>query len=193
MPNKKIPIYKILLLGNYSVGKTCFLLRYMDNTFETDHLTTVGLDYRLVNLEYKSKPIKLQIWDTAGQDRFKSITKNYYKGANGMLILYDITNKKTFDDITNWITEINEESSNVIINCIGHKKDLENKRKVSYEEGKKLCDKYNMSFFECSAKTGEGVKEAVEDLVDRMIKNEILEKKGGISIGNGNKKGKCCI
>ena len=96
MSNKKVPIYKVLLLGNYSVGKTCFLLRYMDNTFETNHLTTVGLDYRLIDLEYKNKPIKLQIWDTAGQDRFKSITKNYYKGANGMIIIYDITKKKNF-------------------------------------------------------------------------------------------------
>jgi len=191
MSNKKVPIYKVLLLGNYSVGKTCFLLRYMDNTFETNHLTTVGLDYRLIELEYKNKPIKLQIWDTAGQDRFKSITKNYYKGANGMIIIYDITKKKTFEDISNWITEINEESSNVIINCVGNKKDLEDKRKVTYEEGKEIADKYNMSFFECSAKTGEGIKEVIEDLVERMLKYEAIGNKG-VSIGNGNKKGKCC-
>ena len=86
-------VYKVLLLGDSSVGKTCFLLRYCDKTFQEAHLSTIGLDYRLKTMTLKSgKNIKLQIWDTAGQDRFRAITKNYYKGANGIILIYDVTN-----------------------------------------------------------------------------------------------------
>ena len=91
---KKELLYKILLLGDTSVGKTCFLMRYADNTFQEIHLSTIGLDYKLKNVQIDDgKIVKIQIWDTAGQDRFRSITKNYYKGAHGIILLYDVTSR----------------------------------------------------------------------------------------------------
>ena len=93
-------LYKILLLGDSSVGKTCFLMRYSDNTFQEIHMSTIGLDYKLKNVQLDDgKIVKIQIWDTAGQDRFRSITKNYYKGAHGIILIYDVTSRKTYENI----------------------------------------------------------------------------------------------
>ena len=133
-------VYKILLLGDSMVGKTCFLLKYTDKSFQEIHMSTIGLDYRLKTLTLKNrKTVKLQIWDTAGQDRFRSITKNYYKKANGIILIYDITNKKSYKNIREWINQIKEEAvSNVIIYLVGNKIDLEKERKVKTEEGEKL-------------------------------------------------------
>ena len=90
-------VYKVLLLGDTTVGKTCFLMKYTDKTFQDIHMATIGLDYRLKTMKLKNgKNIKLQIWDTAGQDRFRAITKNYYKGSHGIILIYDVTNLQTF-------------------------------------------------------------------------------------------------
>ena len=98
-------VYKVLLLGDSTVGKTCFLLRYCDNDFQESHLSTIGLDYRLKTMTLNNgKKIKLQIWDTAGQDKYRSITKNYYKGAHGIILIYDVTNYQTYENVKNWIT-----------------------------------------------------------------------------------------
>ena len=125
-------VYKVLLLGDSSVGKTCFLLRYCDKSFQDAHLSTIGLDYRLKTMTLKNnKSIKLQIWDTAGQDRFRAITKNYYKGANGIILIYDVTNKQTFENVKNWITQIKEEANqNVIIYLAGNKIDMDEELKL---------------------------------------------------------------
>ena len=125
-------VYKVLLLGDSTVGKTCFLLRYCDKTFQEAHLSTIGLDYRLKSMELDDgKRIKLQIWDTAGQDRFRAITKNYYKGANGIILIYDVTNIETFENVKNWIAQIKEEAnSNVIIYLAGNKIDVGEENKV---------------------------------------------------------------
>ena len=119
-------VYKVLLLGDSTVGKTCFLLRYCDKTFQEAHLSTIGLDYRLKSMTLQSgKNIKLQIWDTAGQDRFRAITKNYYKGANGIILIYDVTNRQSYENVKNWITQIREEANpNVVIYLAGNKVDV---------------------------------------------------------------------
>ena len=125
MADKKEFLYKILLLGDSSVGKTCFLMRYTDNTFQEIHMSTIGLDYKLKNVQLdEGKIVKIQIWDTAGQDRFRSITKNYYKGAHGIILLYDVTNRKTFDNVRDWVEQIREEvSDKVSIILVGNKID----------------------------------------------------------------------
>ncbi len=182
-------VYKILLLGDTSVGKTCFLLRYTDKIFEESHISTIGLDYRLKSMTLKNgKNIKLQIWDTSGQERFRAITKNYYKQANGILLMYDITNEKSFSNIQNWITQIKEEtSSNIVLFIIGNKIDLEDQRKITYENGKNLAKQYQYPFFEASSKSAinineifDNMAENVDEVFSKVVKKSLLIKKNKV-------------
>ena len=138
---KKEPHFKILVLGDPSVGKSCFLIRYTEDTFQDVYLSTIGMDckYKDVILE-EDKSIRLQIWDTAGQDRFRSITKNLYKGAAGIMLIYDITNRNTFDNVKKWVNSIKEEvTSKVVIILVGNKIDLDKKRQVQTDEGEQIA------------------------------------------------------
>ena len=192
--NKKEFLYKILLLGDSSVGKTCFLMRYTDNTFQEIHMSTIGLDYKLKNVQLDdSRMVKIQIWDTAGQDRFRSITKNYYKGANGIILIYDITNRKTFENVSNWISQIKEEvSEKVTIILVGNKIDDEEHRAVQTEEGKNLAKELGLMFFECSAKSGENIDSTFNELVKKTVENYTKVNKGDhLRKGKNGKKG-CC-
>ena len=192
-------IYKVLLLGDSSVGKTCFLLRYCDKSFQDVHLSTIGLDYRLKTITLKNnRTVKLQIWDTAGQDRFRAITKNYYKSANGVLLIYDISNLQTYENVKNWISQIREEANpNVIIYLVGNKIDLpKEKRVVKIEAGQKIADEFSLSFKEASAKNGDNVNQIFEELVEQIdekfSKLETPKKKKGNQLYTGKKKKKCC-
>jgi len=190
-------IYKILLLGDSAVGKSCLLLRYCDEKFQDLHLATIGLDFRLkrINLE-NNKKIKVQIWDTAGQDRFLAITKNYYRGANGILLVFDITNLSSFEHIKNWIEQIKEEApEKIIIYLVGNKIDCVNNRLISYEEGKKLAEEFGLKYYETSAKNNENVDSTFLDLIKEInsIYGDSENENYGTTI-NTNKKGKkkCC-
>ena len=191
-------VYKVLLLGDSTVGKTCFLMKYTDKSFQEVHMSTIGLDYRLKTMTLKNgKNIKLQIWDTAGQDRFRAITKNYYKGANGIILIYDVTSIQTYENVKNWITQIREEASkNVVIYIAGNKIDMEEERKVTTEEGQKLADEYGFPFIETSAKSGINIDETFSDLVEKIdsVYSKLETKPGGNKVNkvfNGKKKG-CC-
>ena len=182
-------VYKILLLGDTSVGKTCFLLRYTDKIFEESHISTIGLDYRLKSMTLKNgKNIKLQIWDTSGQERFRAITKNYYKQANGILLMYDITNEKSFSNIQNWINQIKEEtSSNIVLFIIGNKIDLEDQRKITYENWNNLAKQYQYPFFEASSKSAinineifDNMAEKVDEVFSKIVKRSSLIKKNKV-------------
>ena len=193
-------IYKVLLLGDSTVGKTCFLIKYTDKTFQDVHMATIGLDYRLKNMTLKSgKNVKLQIWDTAGQDRFRAITKNYYKGANGIILIYDVTNPQTFDNVKSWISQIREEASpNVLIYIAGNKIDIEGERKIQKEAGQKLADEFGFPFVETSAKNGININETFEDLVEKIdsvysiIENNNTGAVKKNKLYKGKKKGGCC-
>ncbi len=191
-------VYKVLLLGDSTVGKTCFLLRYCDKSFQDAHLSTIGLDYRLKTMTLKNnKTIKLQIWDTAGQDRFRAITKNYYKGANGIILIYDVTNSQTFENVKNWITQIKEEASkNVVIYLAANKIDVADDLKViTPEEGQKMADEYHMPFFETSAKEGININEIFEDIVekvDEVFSKLEVPKTGQNKLYDGKEKKKSC-
>ena len=170
-------VYKVLLLGDSTVGKTCFLLRYCDKTFQEAHLSTIGLDYRLKSMTLQSgKNIKLQVWDTAGQDRFRAITKNYYKGANGIILIYDVTNRQSYENVKNWITQIREEANpNVVIYLAGNKIDVSEEEKVvKTEEGKKIAEEFNLPLYETSAKNGININRIFEELVEKV--DEIYSK-----------------
>ena len=191
-------VYKVLLLGDSTVGKTCFLKKYTDKTFQDVHMSTIGLDYRVKTMTLKSgKVVKLQIWDTAGQDRFRAITKNYYKGANGIILIYDVTSIQTYENVKNWITQIREEASpNVIIYIAGNKIDLEEERKIKTEEGQKLAEELGLPFFETSAKTGVNINESFEDLVEKIdeVYSKLEEKTGGnkVKVYQAKTKKGCC-
>ena len=192
--DKKEVLYKILLLGDSSVGKTCFLMRYTDNTFQEIHMSTIGLDYKLKNIQLEDgKMVKIQIWDTAGQDRFRSITKNYYKGAHGIILIYDITKRKTFDNVTNWINQIKEEvSDKVTIILVGNKIDDEEHRDVKTEEGEQLAKELGLMFFECSAKSGINIDSTFNELVKKTVESYSKVTKGeSLKKGKNGKKG-CC-
>ena len=194
-------VYKVLLLGDSTVGKTCFLLRYCDKTFQDAHLSTIGLDYRVKTMTLKNnKNIKLQIWDTAGQDRFRAITKNYYKGANGIILIYDVTNLQTYENVKNWITQIREETNpNVVIYLAGNKIDIpEEERVVKTEEGKEIANEYKLQFKETSAKDGINVNEVFQELVEKIdevnSKLEVSkpEPKNKLYSPGKKKKSSCC-
>ena len=187
-------IYKILLLGDSSVGKTCFLMRYTDNTFQDIHMSTIGLDYKLKNVQLENgKMVKIQVWDTAGQDRFRSITKNYYKGAHGIVLIYDVTENKSFENVKNWMNQIKEEiSDKVSIILIGNKIDDEEHRKVTTEQGESMAKEFGIMFFECSAKTGENIDGIFNDLVRKVVDNFSKSSDSGQKLKNKKKKGKGC-
>ena len=171
--SKKESLYKILILGDSTVGKTCFLTRYADNTFQENQMATLGVDYKLKNVKMEDgNTVKLQIWDTAGQDRFHAITRNYFKGAHGIILLYDITTQSSFDNVSKWIKQIKEDASEkVVIILVGNKIDLEHKRAIPTEEGEKIAEDFGLIFFECSAKTGKNINEAFNELIKKTVAN----------------------
>ena len=190
-------VIKILLLGDSEVGKSCFLMRYSDNVFVENYITTIGLDYKLKTVKLDSgKTIKVQLWDTAGQDKYRTIAKNYYKGSHGILLLYDITKMTSFENIREWIRDIKEEvSEKAIVFLIGNKIDLTDNRKISKEKGEELAEEYKIPFFEASAKSGENVDEVFKALYKKI--SEVygdLEREKGSKLNKKNKnKGICCI
>ena len=194
---KKEPHFKILVLGDPSVGKSCFLIRYTEDTFQDVYLSTIGMDckYKDVILE-EDKSIRLQIWDTAGQDRFRSITKNLYKGAAGIMLIYDITNRNTFDNVKKWVNSIKEEvTSKVVIILVGNKIDLEKKRQVQTDEGEQIAEEFDMPFFECSALTGENINSAFETLAKKLVEVKAKAKQHGEQLKQnkvGGEKKSCC-
>ena len=172
--------YKILILGDSTVGKTCFLTRYTDNTFQEEYLASIGMDYKIKSYEKEDgNSIKLYIWDTAGQDRFRSITRNYYKGADGIILIYDITNEESFNNVKHWINSIKEEAPDkVVIILVGNKVDDEENRKIKKENGEKISQEFKLPFFECSAKADINVNSAFEALIKKLIEINPKDKSG---------------
>ena len=178
--SKKEAKYKILILGDSKVGKSCFLTRYADKTYQEDYLSTIGMDYKIKNYELENGDIiRLYIWDTAGQDRFRSITSNYYKGADGIILIYDITKQETFNNVRNWITSIKEEApAKVVLILVGNKVDDEKNRAVQQSEGEKIADEYNLPFLECSAKSDINVTETFDVLIKKIVEINPKNKQG---------------
>ena len=197
-------IFKVLILGNSDVGKSSLILRYVDQVWSDSFVPTIGVDFKVKTLELDHKNIKMQIWDTAGQERFRNVISSYFRGSHGILLLYDITNKDSFKNLENWLTEIEKNASqNVLKILIGNKNDLENDRDIKYEEGQAFANRNGMQFIETSAKMNTNVNEAFETLAKLMIqlnsekkitttnKNENKTLKVGSGQNLNTKKG-CC-
>lgn len=150
---------KVMLVGDSGVGKTCLLVRFKDSTFLSgSFISTVGIDFRNKVVNVDGTKVKLQIWDTAGQERFRSITRAYYRDAQALLLLYDVSNKTSFDNIRAWLAEINEYAQDdVVIMLLGNKSDITTERVVRREDGERLAKEYDVAFMETSAKTGMNV------------------------------------
>ncbi|GAB5581282.1 ras-related protein Rab-37 isoform X2 [Prionailurus iriomotensis] len=151
---------KVMLLGDSGVGKTCFLIQFKDGAFLSGtFIATVGIDFRNKVVTVDGVRVKLQIWDTAGQERFRSVTHAYYRDAQALLLLYDITNKSSFDNIRAWLTEIHEYAQrDVVIMLLGNKADVSSERVIRSEDGETLAREYGVPFMETSAKTGMNVE-----------------------------------
>ena len=192
-------IFKVLIIGDSSVGKSNILLRFSDNTFHETFLPTIGVDFKIKNLSVNNKTVKLNIWDTAGQERFKTITAAYYKGSHGVLVVYDITDKEGFNNVPSWINEAKKYAGpNIAKILVGNKCDLNDERKVSTQEGKDLADREGMAFFECSAKAKINIPEIFEALSKKMYENLPETEKDGKEDGfdfskrRKDNSGKCC-
>lgn len=164
--------FKLLLLGDIGVGKTSIVQRYCDDTYSSDQMSTIGIDFRIQSINIGNKNYKLYIWDSGGHERFRSITASYYRGTHGAIFVYDITNPISFGNIKQWILDFKQKAvdphSMVII---GNKSDLETKRAVTYEQGKELADSYGCHFLEISAKGSDNVRIAIQTLVTSIAKN----------------------
>ena len=191
---------KILILGDSSVGKTSLLLQYADGYFPTIYVATIGIEYKVKKININGADINLQIWDTAGEERFRSITQNYMKGADGILYVFDITQKSSFDNLKTWIRQSEEITEGFKKIIVGNKSDLENERRIQKETVQKFCDERNIKGIEVSAKMGTKVSEAFETLAKLIIgdksKDEIirkyttLNKERGLTIQKQKKKKK---
>ena len=191
--------FKILTIGESGVGKTCILRRFVENKFLKNHLATIGIDFKTKTLTINNQEIKLKIWDTAGQERFRNITTQYQTGADGLVLVYDVTDDASYEKIRDWMDQIlsNTQKDDIGLVLLGNKCDME-PRSVTEEQGNKLAEELKISYFETSALTGQGIKEAFEQLTrDIMKKKGVGENTGDVGLDlkktkNKNGKGDCC-
>ena len=169
--------FKILTLGESSVGKTCILRRYVEGQFFKNQLSTIGIDFKSKTLQIGNHEVRLKIWDTAGQERFRNITSQYYKGAEGIILVFDLTKKESFDKINDWMKQIklNTQSDEIAIVLLGNKKDIVNERVITFEEGKERGEEYGIKFFETSALDGSGIENAFQSLSEEIMKKKKID------------------
>eukprot|EP00456_Euglypha_rotunda_P023741 TRINITY_DN19629_c0_g1_i7.p1 TRINITY_DN19629_c0_g1~~TRINITY_DN19629_c0_g1_i7.p1 ORF type:complete len:209 (-),score=45.09 TRINITY_DN19629_c0_g1_i7:146-772(-) len=174
-------LFKLVLIGDSGVGKSCLLLRFADDNFTDSYISTIGVDFRFRTITIEKKTVKLQIWDTAGQERFRTITSAYYRGADGIIMVYDVTSSESFDHVEEWLSEVdryaNENTSKLLV---GNKADLTEEKQVPEETAQRFADKLGISFLETSAKTSTNVDAAFLTMAKELIKNR---EKGSNSSG----------
>ena len=206
LPDEYDYLFKLIIVGDTNVGKTNIMSKYIKDQFNITSKSTIGVEFGTKILELENKKIKAQIWDTAGQERYKSITSAYYKGAKGAFIVYDITNKSTFESVDKWIKDLNSYGDkNLTMLLIGNKSDLEDKRIINKEEGEEKAKSFELGFIETSAYNGDNIDQAFDIMLKEVLKRYIVENdvnndefEGGTGNNielvkkNETKKKKCC-
>ncbi|KAK8086297.1 hypothetical protein PG994_001271 [Apiospora phragmitis] len=192
-------LFKLLLIGDSGVGKSCLLLRFADDTYTESYISTIGVDFKIRTIELDGKTVKLQIWDTAGQERFRTITSSYYRGAHGICVVYDVTDMDSFN---NWLQEIDRyatEGVNKLL--VGNKSDMSDKKVVEYTVAKEFADSLGIPFLETSAKNASNVEQAfltmARQIKERMGTQTTTNTKPGVQVGPGHSvssssSGGCC-
>jgi small GTP-binding protein len=192
-------LFKFIVIGDSGVGKSCILLGYTDGRFKDIHETTVGVEFGSKTVKLDEDVVRLQIWDTAGQESFQSITRSYYRGAIACILVYDVTRRSSFTHLTNWHQDAVREGNEFMkFTLVANKTDLEDKRVVSTKEGLDFANEHNMEFIEVSAKMGENIEEAFEvtarNILDGIHRGYIdisMKEKhqvNGIKLGNAKRK-----
>jgi len=168
-------IFKVVILGDSGVGKSNILTRFTSNEFNMNSKTTIGVEFATKGMYIEEKYIKAQIWDTAGQEKFRAVTSVYYRGAMGALLVYDITKESSFQNLQIWMRELfdNVDKNHVVTMLVGNKSDLASMREVSVEKGKKFAEKYNMSFMEISALDNVNITEAFQDIMNQIFEKSV--------------------
>ncbi len=165
-------LFKLIIIGDSGVGKSCLLNRYVDDVYTDSYISTIGVDFKIKTIEADGKICKLQIWDTAGQERFRTITSSYYRGAHGILLVFDITNPESFTNIQSWLKEVNNYASDTVnLILIGTKTDLEPKRKVSFSDAYEFAKQHNMEYIEISSKLSTNIPTAFITMSNNLCKS----------------------
>jgi Ras-related protein Rab-35 len=162
-------LFKLLIIGDSGVGKSSLLLRFSDNTFSQNYITTIGVDFKIRTIDMDGMRIKLQIWDTAGQERFRTITSTYYRGTHGVIVVYDVTNGETFSNVKRWLSEIDQNCDSVQRILVGNKCEDKENRVVLEEDARRLATAIKVDYYETSAKDNLNVQEMFNAITRQVL------------------------
>lgn len=195
-------LFKLLIIGDSGVGKSSLLLRFADNTFSGNYITTIGVDFKIRTILIDGERVKLQIWDTAGQERFRTITSTYYRGTHGVIVVYDATSGESFANVKRWLHEIDQNCDVVNRILVGNKDDMPERKVVLTEDAQRFAAQMGIQLFETSAKDNKNVEEMFNSITRQVLltKKEQKEQASNlndtVTLGKGRKpagkKSKCC-
>ncbi|XP_076362936.1 ras-related protein Rab-35-like [Tachypleus tridentatus] len=194
-------LFKLLIIGDSGVGKSSLLLRFADNTFSGNYITTIGVDFKIRTIEVEGQRVKLQIWDTAGQERFRTITSTYYRGTHGVIVVYDVTNGESFANVKRWLHEIEQNCDVVNRILVGNKNDDPDRKVVLTEDSQRFADQMEIQLFETSAKENINVEEMFNAITKMVLKTKKEQKERQqqtreitVKLQRGSQRGKkkCC-
>lgn len=193
-------IFKVIVVGDSGVGKSNLLSRFTRDEFNQNSMSTIGLDFSKRSVMIEGKTIKAQVWDTAGQEKFRAVTSAYYRGAVGALVVYDITSNESFENLTKWLAELKEHAADITVMLVGNKNDLADARVVSTERGATFADQHGITFLEVSAKTASNVEASFLQLLTHIYSKQRRKEQEApgssgtlnVEIQGGQKKKGCC-
>lgn len=192
--------FKFIVIGSSGVGKTAILTRLVDHVFTGESQSTIGVEFIATSIKVDNVTVRLQIWDTAGQERFRAIAKAYFRSAIGVILVYDITDRKSFDDLSGWLNDVHSQCDpNAVVTLVGNKSDLEEKRKVSESEARAFAEMHQLQYMETSALAGDNVELAFQTAASNVLRTiaivkDMIRSAPGAKLGDNNENGKsdCC-